>query len=207
MCLLLGLALTVAIAWLGVVVLLGPTSARQVPPPERWPVARREGWPNPEAAQRFHAGVLLRTMTVFGPDSSPYLNVRSSGWPRPAMASAFVVEPDQSHTPIGGLLRGVALPDAWVVNRTWGSLFVRYREPRLPLRPTWPGFVLDVAFYWILCWASIFGLGALRRRLRRRRDRCVVCGYDLAGLAACPECGAGHEADARRKRERSPKSG
>jgi hypothetical protein len=31
----------------------------------------------------------------------------------------------------------------------------------------------------------------IRHASRRRRGRCVGCGYELKGLAVCPECGGG----------------
>ena len=59
------------------------------------------------------------------------------------------------------------------------------------------GFILDTLFYGAL-WAILvvvptLGWRAIKRWHRRRRGRCVSCGYDLAGLEArarCPECGA-----------------
>ena len=38
-----------------------------------------------------------------------------------------------------------------------------------------------------------YALGVLaRRRWRRARGRCPMCGYRLVGGAGCPECGAGY---------------
>lgn len=67
----------------------------------------------------------------------------------------------------------------------------------VPLRPVWPGLLLNwlawTAFVWLL-WRLV-GDRVRMRRAKRRRDRiergvCVACGYDLAGLGTCPECGA-----------------
>ncbi len=62
----------------------------------------------------------------------------------------------------------------------------------LPLRPIWPGFAVNTAFYAALLWLLIPGPFALRRFLRLKRGQCFACGYDLghAEHAACPECGA-----------------
>ena len=52
------------------------------------------------------------------------------------------------------------------------------------------GFAANTAIYggaWLLI---LFVPGHLRRRIRHRRDRCLLCGYDRAGLTTCPECGA-----------------
>jgi hypothetical protein len=40
-------------------------------------------------------------------------------------------------------------------------------------------------------WAAGWVRGMLKRRSRRRRGRCIACGYDLRGIegAKCPECG------------------
>ena len=60
---------------------------------------------------------------------------------------------------------------------------------RLPLRPLWPGFAVNTAFYGGLVFLLWSAPGFMRRRSRRRRGRCLRCGYELAGVAACPECG------------------
>jgi hypothetical protein len=64
----------------------------------------------------------------------------------------------------------------------------------LPLRPLWISLTINSAFYGALLWVIWFTPGAMKRSRRRRRGRCVKCGYDLRGRSddrsACPECGA-----------------
>ncbi len=60
----------------------------------------------------------------------------------------------------------------------------------LPLRPAWPGFAVNAAIYAGVCWMLLMVMGVAARWRRRRRGRCVACGYDVGGLASCPECGA-----------------
>lgn len=59
-----------------------------------------------------------------------------------------------------------------------------------PIRPIWPGAILNTIFYGAILFALWRGLLALRSRRRRRRGRCARCNYSLAGIAAstCPEC-------------------
>ncbi len=61
-----------------------------------------------------------------------------------------------------------------------------------PFLPIWPGFAVNTIFYVAILWLPIRGPFALRRHIRRKREVCVTCGYDLrhADHAACPECGA-----------------
>jgi hypothetical protein len=64
---------------------------------------------------------------------------------------------------------------------------------QVPLAPIWPGLALNALFYAAILWLLWSTPGAIRRTLRRRRRRCVSCGYDLRGAASsstdCPECG------------------
>ena len=83
--------------------------------------------------------------------------------------------------------------------RLWSwycSTYFDYRIPRvLPLRPIWPGFASNTIFYAAVLWLPIRGPFVLRRHLRRRRGRCLKCGYDLRGdlPGGCPECGWNRE--------------
>lgn len=71
--------------------------------------------------------------------------------------------------------------------RATGSFIV------LPLRPIWSGLVLNSVAFAGFWWAALAGPSAARRNLRRRRGRCLACGYDLRDIPReqpCPECGA-----------------
>jgi hypothetical protein len=61
----------------------------------------------------------------------------------------------------------------------------------VPYHPIWAGFAGNTVFYAMILWLLIPGPFLLRRHIRRRRGRCVKCGYDLRGDLAhgCPECG------------------
>ncbi len=61
----------------------------------------------------------------------------------------------------------------------------------LPLRPIWPGLVVNTVIYAAFLWAPPRLPFALRRFVRVRRGLCPACGYDLrhAEHQACPECG------------------
>jgi hypothetical protein len=63
-----------------------------------------------------------------------------------------------------------------------------FQYPRFPIQPVVPGM-----FYNTLIYAGIPALVMtavhLRARSRRRHSRCPACGYPVAGLPTCPECG------------------
>lgn len=62
--------------------------------------------------------------------------------------------------------------------------------PRVwPLYPIVPGFVLNTVIHAAVGAGVWWGAGWMRRARRRRRGLCEGCGYELAGLAMCPECG------------------
>ena len=65
---------------------------------------------------------------------------------------------------------------------------------RFPLRPIWPGFAINTVLYATILWLLTLASIASRRFDRRKRGRCINCGYDLRGASGgggvCPECGA-----------------
>ena len=103
--------------------------------------------------------------TVFWRESPPSSRVRSysivSGWP--ALSLAAFRDNERFHARVSP---GCVLP-------------------LLPLS----GFLVDTAFWGGAAFVVWSVPSFVRRRVRRRRGRCVRCGYELVGVAVCPECG------------------
>lgn len=59
----------------------------------------------------------------------------------------------------------------------------------LPIRPRPVGFVLNTLAYALLLVTLGGTVKRARSLMRRRAGRCTSCGYQLAGLSRCPECG------------------
>ena len=89
-------------------------------------------------------------------------------------------------------------------HRTKTTVTVQYGHPIwyqfglhniLPLRPMWPGFVVNTIVFAIIAYLMLAlvggGIAMLRVSQRQRKGLCSTCGYDLAGLTGgrCPECG------------------
>lgn len=72
----------------------------------------------------------------------------------------------------------------------------------IPTRLNAFGLALNTTVMAMTLFGIVSAPGWLRGSIRARRGRCVACGYVLAGLAACPECGkmktAGRTGDAGR---------
>lgn len=62
------------------------------------------------------------------------------------------------------------------------------RHQLLPLDPVLPGFLLNTLVYASLP-ALVLTAFHLRAHRRRSQSRCFACGYPVAGLPTCPECG------------------
>lgn len=70
--------------------------------------------------------------------------------------------------------------------------FARYPVDRLiPLLPIWPGFATNTIFYAAILWLLGLCPFTARRMIRRKRGRCIKCGYDVSHAPhnSCPECG------------------
>jgi len=94
------------------------------------------------------------------------------GWPKVALSCGI------QGTTIDAMDHGIELD--WNDQKYW-----------LPLKPYWPGFIIDAAIYGTI-WLGIFIIpGRLQHYLRERKNRCTTCGYNLHNLKSnrCPECG------------------
>jgi len=59
----------------------------------------------------------------------------------------------------------------------------------LPLRPIFPGFLINTIFYAAFLWLLFAIPFTLRRRLRLRRGHCPHCDYPFGDSPTCTECG------------------
>ena len=73
---------------------------------------------------------------------------------------------------------------------TWFQGGLAARE-FLPIRPIWWGLLANWLIFGGLVWGGAAAISQLRKTRRRRRGLCEGCGYVMAGLATCPECGLG----------------
>ena len=112
------------------------------------------------------------------------------GWPMLALRTTLTAidsHPEGRWEPDG---------DGIPTGLTWPTYAVSPPFDRaLPLRPILPGFIINALFYAAIWFGVFFGVGALRRFVRRKRGRCVKCSYDLRTQfdKGCPECGWNRE--------------
>lgn len=59
----------------------------------------------------------------------------------------------------------------------------------MPTRIYWPGLAFNTIFFGVLFLVMFILPWRAKIARRRRLGLCLACGYDLAGLARCPECG------------------
>lgn len=65
-----------------------------------------------------------------------------------------------------------------------------YRGQRLSIRPMPIRFTANTLFWAAASWLIILGPGRCKRWNRKRLSKCIACGYEIADLATCPECGS-----------------
>ncbi|NRA57083.1 MAG: ankyrin repeat domain-containing protein, partial [Phycisphaerales bacterium] len=129
----------------------------------------------------------------------------SAGWPMRCVRAVRQAGPIEFALP-GEFVRGgvAAIAVEWPASTSAvagaGGIAVRPWPNRhvgaiLPLRPMPVGVLVNTTVFGLL-WAAallpLAGLRVLRRRRRKRKNRCVACGHSRDGLsdgAPCPECG------------------
>ncbi len=106
------------------------------------------------------------------------------GWPMLALACDWIGEPSSNgHTLSSPPPRGG-------IELSPTGMFQTLRA--LPYRPIWPGLFADTLLFAVAWSALLFAPRAIRTHLRRRRNLCPACAYNLRGLppqSRCPECG------------------
>lgn len=94
------------------------------------------------------------------------------------------------HVEAGALRNGGPPADIW-----HGVVRIPIAPPHffvfLPFRPLWLGLLGNAAVYGLTVFLAVQAFGAWRRAYRRENGKCIGCGYELAGLEGCPECGRG----------------
>jgi len=163
----------------------------------------------------------LQTAFGDGPVMDTAGMVILAGWPASALERRMLREPFFSlkqRDRVSRLIRGTR--DGLGVEVFGMQPTQRPTFRPLPYVPLWPGFLINTLFFGGIWLGLFFGVGAMRRGVRRRRGRCPQCGYDLRGQssevsnqveddvrssaltsglrpltsgAGCPECGWGRQ--------------
>lgn len=202
-CLLVGAVMTVGVAMacdflderLGRSVVFGSdhprTQSWPVRVPGYWPAVPDRHWVE---GSRFrhehiaHHGEMWRDRDVSPMEGNQFTVIAvTSGWPMRALSKQYW------HERTDGAYRrwitgGLRLPEwtwRWQGRNAYGTPIVS--------RPLWGGFAVNTLFFGFLAWVFVATSGQMWRWRRRRRGLCVKCGYDVSGLARCPECGAATE--------------
>ncbi len=139
------------------------------------------GWdPGPADRESSGSRVLFDEAVIVDRRGWPMISLEKQGWYR------HESDPQRSSSATVGVLH---LPRTWDCGHT---------NQMLPLRPIWPGFLINTVFYTAILWPLYISPFILRRHIRHKRGRCIKCGYDLRGDldAGCPECGWNRESEA-----------
>lgn len=175
---LVSVAMTYASAWLCWWLTLSDQSGRYLNT-TRWSAPVPKHWPQrPEVGDVFEQRLgsvvdqYATTTSATGHNGYCQLVVLSVGWPaRSVFLAQYREEQDRDSS-------------------TWTRGMLRLRSGQtLPSQPHWAGFALNTAISASVITLIVLVLRWMQRRLRRRNCRCAKCGYDLTGVAVCPECG------------------
>lgn len=175
-----------------------PNNVSRIEATSQWPAPVAEYWPDAPYEVLIYDSPTLRIRQASGVDDLSswqhlygYVSI-GAGWPARSMrwdiyddmahiAGSTDYWPWQSH---GIIISGID-PPGWLIRQDeW-----RFQR-RLPIRPIWPGFLINTLFYAALLWLLFCGPGKVRRFVRIRRGRCPKCGYPIGQSPMCTECGA-----------------
>ncbi len=123
---------------------------------------------------------------------SEYRGVDLRGWPMPSLWLELVNEPSGAGTlaVVGGLDTGRLRRVTWSATPTVLSRHGNVFPVALPLRPRWPGFVVNTIAYAAVTAVIVWLLQTVRRRWRMRQGRCPTCGFPVGATTTCSECGS-----------------
>ena len=107
-----------------------------------------------------------------------------AGWPTLALRGYEITGLIDSNSVMQGRATG-----AWPPTEFRWALPVRKNKPSFPLRPIWPGFAVNTAFYAAILWLLICEPFVIRKYIRMKRGRCVQCAYPMGASGVCSECG------------------
>ncbi len=165
-------------------------------------------WPGPGApavalpargtgvATNWPARLETEEVIAFDPESRDTLSLatRRDGWPWPALAQDSVYR--LPHIPRWlGQQRMIPLSDGGPrivsppeLTEHYGS--VALLGERLPYLPVWRGLIGNTLLFALVALPIVMTPGVIVRWRRVLPGHCAACGYDVTGLAICPECGA-----------------
>jgi len=149
-----------------------------------WPALIPSDFSIREFATRHELGWAATRIEAWAADEMSYLRceIRRGGWPFLSMRGEWCWDDSQWRP------QNVQVKRLLLLNS-----FRHETRMALPLRPIWPGFLIDTLFYAAIWFGVFFGFTSAKRFIRAKRGRCPHCGYDLRGqlAAGCPECGGG----------------
>ncbi len=145
--------------------------------------------PSPEILDNSRYTAMVPAWSVFKgqeplpvePDRLVLFVEAAVGWPSLSLRSFATFRVESAEQWDTDHVRSVEIPrlrDSWRI--------------RVPYDPIVTGFAINTLFYGVILWLLWSTPFATRRLIRKRRGRCLKCGYDLrhAEHDVCPECGA-----------------
>ena len=209
-CLLLGAAANVAVAWGAIA-----WAPQELELETEWYVHQGGDWWLAFARDRFAAVDRIKwyCFTTTHPEVLADKQRSPPKWSRITTLTTF----DQPDAPAGSLLDvGYESAAGWPARSLWCSLLWRFsRSSRLrptevhgillppkgqtgpypparvlPRHPIWPGFAVNTIFWAAIIFGLIRSPLALHRFIRWKRGLCSACAYPIGTSPVCTECGA-----------------